>query len=104
MHFATYIAVARHSAFSNAFDLLAGNEIARMSPPERLELIARLWDSLDQDHLPLSQAQQAELERRLASLDQYRPQGVPWSALKAELEQRCPWCLMLFSLRLHAQN
>jgi len=34
--------------------------------------------------------QQAELERRLTSLDQDRGDGVTWSALKAELEQRCP--------------
>ena len=40
--------------------------------------------------LPLTSAQQAELERRLASLDQDRRDGVTWAALKAELEQRCP--------------
>jgi len=35
-------------------------------------------------------AQEAELERRLSSLDQDRQNGVTWTALKAELEQRCP--------------
>ena len=32
---------------------------------------------------------QAELERRMASLDHARDEGVTWAALKAELEQRC---------------
>ena len=71
-------------------ELLSPDEIVRLSPPERIALIAPLWDSLDDDHLPLTGAQQAELERRLASLDQDRQNGVTWTALKSELEQRCP--------------
>ncbi|MDQ2898707.1 MAG: addiction module protein [Acidobacteriota bacterium] len=70
--------------------LLTTDEIVRLSPPERLALIAQLWDSLEQNQLPLSQARQTELERRLVSLDQDRGQGVTCAALKAELEQRCP--------------
>jgi putative addiction module component (TIGR02574 family) len=57
---------------------------------ERLAIIAQLWDSLEQEHLPLTSAQQAELERRLGSLDEDRRAGVTWASLKAELEQRCP--------------
>jgi putative addiction module component (TIGR02574 family) len=71
-------------------EFLTHDEIVRLSPPERLALIAQLWDSLEDDQLPLTDAQQAELERRLASLDQDRSEGVTWAALKAELEQRCP--------------
>ncbi len=40
--------------------------------------------------IPLTDAQRAELERRLASLDEDRDAAVTWAALKAELEQRCP--------------
>jgi putative addiction module component (TIGR02574 family) len=71
-------------------ELLTSDEIVRLSPQERLALIAQLWDSLEQNQLPLSQAQQAELERRLASLEGDRDQGVTWAALKAELERRHP--------------
>jgi putative addiction module component (TIGR02574 family) len=71
-------------------ELLTSEEIVRLSPPERLALIAQLWDSLEQDQLRVSPAQQTELERRLASLDRDRSQGLTWAALKAELEQRCP--------------
>jgi putative addiction module component (TIGR02574 family) len=71
-------------------DLLTPNEIVRLTPPERLALIAQLWDSLENEQLPLTGAQQTELERRLASLDEDRGNGVTWASLKAELEQRCP--------------
>ena len=71
-------------------DLLTPNEIVRLTPPERLALIAQLWDSLENDDLPLTDAQKTEIEHRLTSLDQDRRNGVTWAALKAELEQRCP--------------
>ena len=71
-------------------ELLTSAEIVSLSPPERLALIAQLWDSLEQRELPLSQAQESELESRLATLEQDRHQGVTWAALKAELEPRCP--------------
>ena len=70
--------------------LLSPDEIVRLTPPERLALIAQLWDSLENDDLPLTDAQKAELEHRLASLDEDRRNGVTWAALKTELEQRCP--------------
>lgn len=68
--------------------MLTADEIVRLSPPERIALIVQLWDSLDGDHLPLTGAQEAELERRLSSLDQEQQNGVTWTALKVELEQR----------------
>ena len=69
---------------------LTREEITRLSVDERLALIAALWDSLDDDQIPLTAAQQAELERRLATLESDRAEGVSWDVLKAELEQRCP--------------
>ena len=69
---------------------LTPDEIVRLTPPERLALIAQLWDSLEQEQLPLTDAQEVELERRLHSLDEDRRNGVTWTSLKAELEQRCP--------------
>jgi putative addiction module component (TIGR02574 family) len=70
-------------------DLLKSEEIVHLSPSERIALTAQLWDSLEDEQIPLTAAQQAELERRLATLDQDRPRAVTWAALKAELEQRC---------------
>jgi putative addiction module component (TIGR02574 family) len=71
-------------------DLLTPEEIVRLTPPERLALIAQLWDSLDDEQLPLTGAQQAELEHRLTSLDEDKRHSIPWTSLKAELERRCP--------------
>ncbi len=71
-------------------ELLTSEEIVRLSPPERIALIAQLWDSLDDNQPPLTEAQQAELERRLRWIEKDRRNGVTWAALKAELEQRCP--------------
>ncbi len=71
-------------------ELLTPDEIVRLSPPERLALIAQLWDSLENEQLPLTAAQETELEQRLASFDEDRRACVTWASLKAELEQRCP--------------
>ena len=71
-------------------DVLTRDELARLTPPERLALISQLWDSLEADQLPLTAAQQAELDRRLETLDQDRKEGITWVELKAELERRCP--------------
>jgi putative addiction module component (TIGR02574 family) len=84
------VKIPRAVAYSQTMALLKPDEIIRLSPDERIALIAQLWDSLDADQLPLTGAQQAELNRRLNSLDQDRQKGVTWAALKAELEQRCP--------------
>ena len=70
--------------------LLTRDEITRLSPNERLALIAQLWDSLEDQQVQLTPVQQAELERRLATLDQDRAQSLTWETLKAELERRCP--------------
>jgi len=84
-------------------EVLTPDEIVRLTPSERLALIAQLWDSLEQEQLPLTSAQEAELERRLSSIDsplgEARRNGVTWASLKAELERRCPECIRSSSLR-----
>jgi putative addiction module component (TIGR02574 family) len=60
-------------------------DIDRLSPEERLDLIGRLWDSLDADDLPLTPAQAAELDRRLATADADLAESEPWETLRAEL-------------------
>jgi putative addiction module component (TIGR02574 family) len=69
---------------------LTHDEITRLSPDERLALIAQLWDNLDDHQVQLTPAQQAELEHRLAAPDHDRSQSVTWETLKSELERRCP--------------
>ena len=45
------------------------DELARLSPEERLVLMGQLWDSLNDSDIPLPEAQKAELARRLSTLD-----------------------------------
>jgi len=71
-------------------EILTHDELVRLTPPERIALISQLWDSLEEDHLALTAAQGAELDSRLATLDQDRRDGITWTDLKTELEQRCP--------------
>jgi putative addiction module component (TIGR02574 family) len=69
---------------------LTRQEIDRLSPGERLDLIGDLWDSLDDAEVPVGGTQRAELERRLADFDHDRTQSLTWEQLKAELSRRCP--------------
>jgi putative addiction module component (TIGR02574 family) len=69
--------------------MLNTDEIARLSPEERIALIGQLWDSLQDADVPLPAAQKAELARRLSSLGQDRAQAVTWEQLRAELARRC---------------
>ena len=84
------VAFARILSYARHMELLSHDELVRLTPLERLALISQLWDSLEDDHLSLTAAQHAELDHRLATLDQDRSAGITWAALKAELEQRCP--------------
>jgi putative addiction module component (TIGR02574 family) len=69
---------------------LTPEEITRLSPRERLNLIGALWDSFADAELALTQAQAAELERRLLSFERDRESAVTWEELKAELASRTP--------------
>jgi putative addiction module component (TIGR02574 family) len=57
-------------------EVLTPDEIVRLTPSERLALIAQLWDSLEHEQLPLTSTQEAELERRLSSFEEDRRNGV----------------------------
>ena len=54
---------------------------------ERLEIIAALWDSIDEVHTPLTPAQAAEIDRRLASFEEDKADVMTWEEFEAELEK-----------------
>jgi putative addiction module component (TIGR02574 family) len=68
-------------------DVLTHDQLDRLTPPERVALIAQLWDSLEDGQLPLTAAQQAELDFRLLSIDKDRQEGISWETLKADMER-----------------
>lgn len=66
------------------------NDIANLSPEDRITLIGELWDSLADADLTLTASQSEELAKRLNAFEADPSRGVAWAALKAELEDRCP--------------
>ena len=63
-------------------------DISQLSPKERLDLIGQLCDSLDAESVPLTAAQEAEIDRRLATLDQDITQGQDAYEVLAEFKAR----------------
>lgn len=62
--------------------------IERLSADERLMLISELWESLDDESVSLTPAQQEELDRRLSLLDSDQARSVTWGSLKMELQDK----------------
>jgi len=67
-------------------------DIDSMSAEERVHLIAELWDSLSEDAPELSDAERAELDRRLDDMDADiaagKPLGSSWTDVRARIEAR----------------
>lgn len=68
--------------------------IESLSRDERLDLLERVWNSLSETpaEVPVTQAQQAELDRRSDALDRDvakgRALGVPWDEVVRQLRAR----------------
>jgi putative addiction module component (TIGR02574 family) len=68
--------------------------IESLSKDERLDLLERLWDSLSETpaDVPVTLAQQVELDRRSDALDRDlakgRALGVPWDEVVRQLRAR----------------
>jgi putative addiction module component (TIGR02574 family) len=58
---------------------------AKLSPEQRLQLIGELWDSLEDEALPLEPELLAELDRRLAELDANPSEGRPAAEVIARI-------------------
>ena len=63
-------------------------DFTHLTPKERLDLIGELWDSIEADTIPLTAAQEAELDRRLETLDEDIKYGMDAADSAAELERR----------------
>ncbi len=64
--------------------------IDRLSVEERLALVEKLWDSIAEDSavLPLTDAQRAELDRRLAEHETHPENVISWEKVKASITER----------------
>ena len=64
-------------------------DFSKLSITERIELAEELWDSIpESDLIPLTDAQRAELDRRLEDLEQNPDAGEPWEVVRARLYAR----------------
>jgi putative addiction module component (TIGR02574 family) len=64
--------------------------VNQLTPEERLELIEELWESLrvQEDRVPLTNAQRAELDRRLDDLETSGDLGIPWEEVIRQIRSR----------------
>jgi putative addiction module component (TIGR02574 family) len=73
-----------------AMSKFAGKDILSLSIAERIELIGDLWDSMAEvpEAITLTEAQKAELDRRLDAYHQDPTGGVPWPAVRDRIAKR----------------
>jgi putative addiction module component (TIGR02574 family) len=64
-------------------------DFSKLSITERIDLIGDIWDSIideaPDDEITLSQAEKAELHRRVAAYRADPSRGIPWEQVRAEL-------------------
>ena len=65
-------------------------DLGKLTRDERLELLEELWDSLSSEGepLPLTEEQEAELDRRLDALDREGAVGVSAEELRERIGNR----------------
>ena len=63
-------------------------EILRLSVPDRIELVEAIWDSIVKNPgaLPVTEAQQHELDRRLAEYRASPEEGRTWEEVRDSLD------------------
>ncbi len=61
--------------------------IVSLNPSDRLELIGALWDSLSPNDLPVTDAERALLDTRLADMEANPDDHSPWPEVKTRLER-----------------
>ncbi len=64
------------------------NEIRSLSAAEKIDLLDLLWESLENDPLPLSAEQREELDYRVARYQQSPSDVTPWEQVRADLHKR----------------
>ena len=61
------------------------NQIENLSAAEKVELLDAVWESLEADALPPTEAQRAEMDYRIARHEQNPSDVIPWEQVKADL-------------------
>ena len=61
------------------------SQINSLSPAEKAKLLDQLWESLEGDSVSLTDAQQAELDLRIARHEQGSSNVIPWEQVRSDL-------------------
>jgi putative addiction module component (TIGR02574 family) len=61
------------------------NQIGSLTSAEKIELLDALWESLAADEVPLTEAQRAELDYRIAQHEQNPADVIPWEQVRTGL-------------------
>lgn len=66
------------------------SDVLELPVAERLKLVEAIWDSIVEapEALVLTEAQRAELDRRLEKYEMNPDEGSPWSEVKARILKR----------------
>lgn len=67
---------------------MAAINYSHMTPAEKLDLIGEIWDSIEAESVPLTDAQAVELDRRLAMLNETPQDGRDGYEVLADLRRR----------------
>jgi putative addiction module component (TIGR02574 family) len=62
-------------------------KVVSLSPAERLELIGAVWDSLSPEDIPVTDAEKAMLDARIADMERNPDDQSPWPDVKTRLER-----------------
>jgi putative addiction module component (TIGR02574 family) len=62
-------------------------EILDLSIAERILMIEKIWDSIDQENIDLPEAHKHELDQRLDRYANGETQFVSWESIKLELNK-----------------
>ncbi len=63
-------------------------DYSHLSARERLDLIGEIWDSIEADAIPLTEAQAAEIDRRLVMVTENPQDGRDGYEVLADLRRR----------------
>ena len=63
-------------------------KINHLAAEERLALLGEIWDSLNPEDVPVTDAERAELDRRLEDLEGDRRLGIPWDQVLRQIRDR----------------
>ncbi len=65
-------------------------EILNLSVDERLSIVEKIWDSIDQSDIPVPESHKPELDRRLERFKNFESKFFTWEEIQKELAAKWP--------------